>query len=50
MCRWTEEESGPTIRLPRYRHLLGFFNMPVSVRATALGHPFYGYYETLDVQ
>ena len=29
MCRLTEEEIGPTVGLPRHRHLLEFFNVPV---------------------
>ena len=37
MCRQTEEEVGPTVGLPRHRHL-GFFNMPV--QALTRGHSF----------
>ena len=29
MCKWTEEEVGPTVGLPRHRHFVGFFNVPV---------------------
>ena len=29
MCRWTEEEVGHMIGLPRHRHFVGFFNVPV---------------------
>ena len=29
MCRRTEEEVGPTVGLPRHRHFVGFFNVPV---------------------
>ena len=29
MCRRTEEEVGPTVGLPRNRHFVGFFNVPV---------------------
>ena len=29
MCRRTEEEIGPTVGLPRHRHFVGFFNVPV---------------------
>ena len=39
MCRRTEEEVGPTVGLPRHRHFVGFFNMPV--QAPTRDHPFY---------
>ena len=29
MCRRTEEEEVPTVGLPRHRHFVGFFNVPV---------------------
>ena len=29
MCRRTEEEVGPRVGLPRHRHFVGFFNVPV---------------------
>ena len=29
MCRRTEEGIGPTVGLPRHRHSVGFFNLPV---------------------
>ena len=31
MCRRTEEEVGPTVGLPRHRHFVGFFNVPVEL-------------------
>ena len=40
MCSRTEEQVGPTVGLPRHRHFIGFFNMPV--QAPTQGHPFYG--------
>ena len=43
MCRRTEEEVGPTVRLPRHRHFLGLLN--VSIQAPTWGQPFYGYSE-----
>ena len=40
MCRRTEEEViGPTVGLPRHRHFVGFFNVPVL--APTRDHPFY---------
>ena len=39
MCRRTEEEVGPTVGLPRHRHFVGFFNVPV--QAPTRDHPFY---------
>ena len=38
MCRRTEE-VGPTVGLPRHRHFVGFFNVPVL--APTRDHPFY---------
>ena len=35
--------NGPTDGLPRYRHFVEFFNVPVQART--LGNPFYGYSE-----
>ena len=29
MCRRSEEQVGPTVRLPRHRHFIGFFTVPV---------------------
>ena len=29
MCKRNEEEVGPTVGLPRHRHFVGFFNVPV---------------------
>ena len=45
MCRWTEEEVRPIymVGLPRHRHFIGFFNVPV--QAPTRGQPFYGYAE-----
>ena len=40
ICRWTEE-VGPTVGLPRHKHFVGFFNLPVQ------GQPFYGYSEKM---
>ena len=37
MCRRIEEEVEPTVGLPRHRHFVGFFNVPVPTR----DHPFY---------
>ena len=39
MCRRTEEEVGPTVGLPRHRHFVGFFNVPVL--APTRDQPFY---------
>ena len=39
MCRRNEEEVGPTVGLPRHRHFVGFFNVPVL--APTRDHPFY---------
>ena len=39
MCRRTEEEVVPTVGLPRHRHFVGFFNVPVL--APTQDHPFY---------
>ena len=39
MCRRIEEEVGPTVGLPRHRHFVGFFNVPV--QAPTRGQPFY---------
>ena len=39
MCRRTEEEVGPTVGLPRHRHFVGFFNVPV--QAPTRDQPFY---------
>ena len=39
MCRRTEEEIGPTVGLPRHRHFVGFFNVPVL--APTRDQPFY---------
>ena len=39
MCRRTEEEVGPTVGLPRHRHFVGFFNVPVL--APTRDRPFY---------
>ena len=38
MCRRTEEEVGPTVGLPRHRHFVVFFNVPV--QAPTRDHPF----------
>ena len=43
MCRRTEEEVEPTVGLPRHRHFVGFFNVPVQTRTR--DPPFYGYSE-----
>ena len=32
ICRRTEEEVGRTVGLPRHRHFVGFFNVPVHLR------------------
>ena len=42
MCRRTEE-VGPTVGLPRHRHFVGFFNVPV--QPLTRGKPFYGFSE-----
>ena len=39
MCRRTEEGIGPTVGLPRHRHFVGFFNVPVL--APTWDQPFY---------
>ena len=39
MCRRTEEEVVPTVGLPRHRHFVGFFNVPVL--APTRDQPFY---------
>ena len=39
MCRRIEEEVDPTVGLPRHRHFVGFFNVPVL--APTRDHPFY---------
>ena len=39
MCRRTEEGIGPTVGLPRHRHFVGFFNVPVL--APTRDQPFY---------
>ena len=39
MCRRIEEEVGPTVGLPRHRHFVGFFNVPVL--APTRDQPFY---------
>ena len=38
MCMRTEEEDGPTPRLQRHRHFVGFLNLPV--QAVTRGPPF----------
>ena len=43
MCRWIEEEVGPTVRLLRHLHFVGFFNMPV--QAPIQDQPFNNYSE-----
>ena len=43
MCRRIEKEVEPTVGLPRYRHFVGFFNVPV--QAPTRDPPFYGYSE-----
>ena len=43
MCRRTEEEVEHTVGLPRHRHFVGFFNVPV--QAPTRDPPFYGYFE-----
>ena len=43
MCRRIEEEVEPTVGLPRHRHFVGFFNVPVQT-PTRDPH-FYGYSE-----
>ena len=42
MCRRIEEVE-PTVGLPRHRHFLGFFNVPV--QTPTRDPPFYGYSE-----
>ena len=42
MCRWIEEVE-PTVGLPRHRHFVGFFNVPV--QALTRECPYYGYSE-----
>ena len=42
MCRRIEEVE-PTVGLPRHRHFVGFFNVPV--QTPTRDHPFYGYSE-----
>ena len=37
MCRQIEQEVEFTVGLPRHRHIVGFFNVPVPAPAT--GHP-----------
>ena len=39
MCRWTDEVVGPTVGLPRHRHFIGVFNVPI--QAPTWGHHFY---------
>ena len=39
MCRRTEEGIGRTVGLPRHRHFVGFFNVPVL--APTRDQPFY---------
>ena len=44
MCRRTEEEVEPMVNgLPRHRHFVGFFNVPV--QTPTRDPPFYGYSE-----
>ena len=43
MCRQIEEEVEPTVGLPRHRHFVGFFNVPV--QTPTRDPPFYGYSE-----
>ena len=43
MCRRIEEEVEPTVGLPRHRHFVGFFNVPV--QAPTRDPPLYGYSE-----
>ena len=43
MCRRIEEEIEPTVGLPRHRHSVGFFNVPV--QTPTRDPPFYGYSE-----
>ena len=43
MCRRIEEEVEPTVGLPRHRHFVGFFNVPVQTPTRE--PPFYGYSE-----
>ena len=43
MCRRTEEEVEPMVGLPRHRHFVGFFNVPV--QTPTRDPPFYGYSE-----
>ena len=43
MCRRIEEEVEPTVGLPRHRHFVEFFNVPV--QAPTRDPPLYGYSE-----
>ena len=43
MCRRIEEEVEPTVGLPRHRHFVGFFNVPV--QTPTRDPPFYGFSE-----
>ena len=35
MCWRTEDDDGPTVRLPCHRHFVGFFNVPVKAPTPA---------------
>ena len=46
MCRRIEEVE-PTVGLPRHRHFVGFFNVPV--QTPTRDPPFYGYSEKIPL-